>query len=156
MITLSTTDMSIWTAFTLMALILAIPALWIIAIAHSAYISSKYLDEMINSIKSSPELSSTIKLYAAMGLSRKIFIPGLLHSAISKRRFASIGFISHADIQNFPTHLKKVISRDNRLYKASLTWTLIVVLILIAKDLPEPSISNIQEYSELHDYFFRD
>ncbi|MEE1922525.1 hypothetical protein V0R50_07190 [Pseudomonas sp. 148P] len=146
MITSSTTDMNIWLAILFMSLIITIPVLWTIAIAHSAYISNKYLDEIISSIKHSPELSSTIKLYASLGLSRRIFIPGLLHTWMSKSRFTSIGLISNSDIENFPHHIKTAISKNNKLYKISLTWTFLVFLIVLFKNLPEPSISGAIQY----------
>ncbi|MDU9392167.1 hypothetical protein [Pseudomonas sp. zfem002] len=142
--------MNIWIETTLLALILAIPALWAVAFAHRIHITHKHLDEMIASIKSSPELSSTIKAYTLTGFSRKIFIPGLLHSSLSKSRFASIGFISHADVENFPAHLKKILSRDNLLHKISWIWALGVFLLLTIKDLPELSPSGVLQYAGIH------
>ncbi|MFJ4375804.1 hypothetical protein ACIP1T_24730 [Pseudomonas japonica] len=150
MTTSSMTDMNILLAMLIMPAILVIPVLWTIAFTHLIYISNKYLDEMISSISSSPELSSTIKVYALTGFSRKIFIPGLLHNSLSKSRFASIGFISHADVENFPAHLKKILCRDNLLHKISWIWTLGVFLLLTIKDLPEFSPSGVLQYAGIH------
>jgi hypothetical protein len=144
--------MNIWLAMLLMASMLTIPIFWAISITYSIHISKKHLTEMTASIKSSPELSSTIELYSAMGVFRKILIPGLLHSAISKSRFASIGLISHHDAENFPAHLRKILARDNLLHRISLIWTTGVFLILTIRNLPELSTSGVLQYFGIHSF----
>lgn len=130
MTTSSTTDVSFWLAVFFLISILAVPILWALTLSHLVYISKKYLNDLKKSIKSSPELISTVTLYESMGLSRKIFIPGLIYKAVSEKRFISIGFISPDDVENFPKYLKALLRRNNLLHRASLIWTLSVFLIL--------------------------
>lgn len=142
--TSSTTDTGFWLALFFLISILAVPILWALTLSHLVYISKKYSNDLKKSIKSSPNLISTVTLYESMGLSRKIFIPGLIYKAVSKKRFISIGFISPDDVENFPKDLKALLRRNNLLHRASLVWTLSVFLMLTisgSSDLSMPANS---------------
>lgn len=87
------TDWSLWSSILILLAILGVPVTFAVSFSYRIYITRKYLDDMMAEIKSGPELSSTMKVYASLGLFRKILIPGLLHGAVSESRFLSIGFI---------------------------------------------------------------
>ena len=128
-----TTDMGIWTALTFSIMIFGIPATFAIALFHRIYITRKYLNEMMASIKCSPDLSMTMERYASQGLSRRILIPSLLHGAVFQARFISVGLISRCDVETFPYHLKRVLARDNIFQKIGLIWFLLTLCLLIAR-----------------------
>lgn len=125
--------MGIWTALTFSIIIFGIPATFVIALSHRIYITRKYLNEMMASIKCSPDLSMTMELYVSQGLSRRILIPSLLHGAVFQARFISIGLISRCDAEHFPKHLKNILARDNTLQKIGIAWFLLAFFIFIAR-----------------------
>jgi len=122
-------DWYLWSSVTLFFLALGIPVAIGVPFFYRLYITRKYLDQMMAEIKSSPDLSSTMKVYASLGIMKKTLIPGLLHGAVSEPRFLSIGFISVSDVQNFPWHFRRILSRDNLFQKIGTWWFLGVALL---------------------------
>ncbi len=123
------TDWYVWSSILMFISILGVPVTFAVSFSYRVYITRKYLDEMMMEIKSSPDLSSTMKVYASLGFFKKMLIPGLLHGAVSEPRFLSIGFISNGDVKSFPRHFRRILSRDSIFQKVSIFWFLIVVLL---------------------------
>jgi hypothetical protein len=118
------------------------PVTFFFALAHRIHITRKYLEEMMASIRSSPDLRMTMDRYALGGFSRKILIPSLLYGAVSEARFTSIGLISAHDAAHFPTHLKKILAKDNIFQKMGLTWFIATFLGLLLRDYLKQDIAN--------------
>ncbi len=123
------TDWYVWSSLLLFASILGIPVTFAISFIYRVYITRKYLDGMMAEIKSSPDLSSTMRVYASLGFFRKMLIPGLLHGAVSEPRFLKVGFVSASDVQRFPEHFRRILSRDSIFQKISILWFLIVAIL---------------------------
>lgn len=122
-------DWYVWSSVILFFLALGIPVAIGVSFFYRLYITRKYLDQMMAEIRSSPDLSSTMKVYASLGIMKKILIPGLLYGAVSEPRFLSIGFVSVSDVQNFPRHFRRILSRDNLFQKIGTWWFLSVALL---------------------------
>lgn len=122
------TDPRLWEALFMIGMMLGIPVTFIIAFTYRVKITRKYLKDMMAEIKSSPDLTALMKTYD-FRFSKRIFIPGLLHGAVTQTRFVSIGLISVEDAKNFPEHFRRLLAKDARLQRIGIGWFLVAGLL---------------------------
>lgn len=126
-------DLRTWYPIAIMLMSLTVILSFIIAFAHTAYITKKHFNEILNAVKHSPNLYSPMKANALGGFPRKLFAVGSLYGALSSPRLLSVEYLSLKDIENFPPHLLRLLARERLLHHIELILFLAAVSLLPLK-----------------------